>query len=56
MCPNSETSLEGHADPLKCPVVNYCCGNDNCSASRWVQRFNNYNLAVWFFKVKEVSS
>lgn len=55
MCPNSETSLEGHADPFKCPVINYCCGNDNCSSFRWVLCFNNYHPAVWFFIAREVS-
>lgn len=56
MCSNLETNPEGHADPLRCPVVNYCCGNDNCCASHWVLCFNNYNLAAWFFIVREVSS
>lgn len=56
MCPISETNAEGHTDALKCPLVNYCCGNDNCSTSYWVLCFNNYNLAVWFFIAREVSS
>lgn len=49
MCPSSETNPEGHVDPLKCPVV-----NDNCT--HWVLHFNNYDLAVWFFIVRGVSS